>query len=353
MSTSGDGSSFGTTAMLEVEVDEQSLRNARSTIEERAGSVRVGSRQAATDGGRGFATERASRERAMSRQHLSQQAGMLDEIGDDMEASHELALERNELLEDILDAVDDGALNNRGGGGGGGGGVLSMLGLRSVAGGAGGGGAALGTGALSMGAAGIGALLGLPTGAAAGGLAAEVHNEGGYMERDTPLGPFEAYNPEGVDQALGDPDQQPEGDGTGDGRRVEVTTEDIQNEFDAALQQPDWLAAGIDMDVSPPDWLSQIPGIDTTSDGVSSVSANVTEPSSREVERAGIGVGGPDLDQDDGTGDGGGNQFDITVDNRFDIDERMLRRELDRALDDIVDEVAQRARDQISSGFNL
>lgn len=101
--------------MLDVQVSESSLRDARSRIEDRVGSVRT---QVATDGGgrrsSGVGGNRLSRENAMSRQLLTKQIEQLDDIHDELQKI--------------------GTSGGVGGGGsGGGGGFLSGLGAASVA----------------------------------------------------------------------------------------------------------------------------------------------------------------------------------------------------------------------------
>jgi hypothetical protein len=103
--------------MLDVEVSDSSLRDARSTIEDRVGSVRT---QISTDGGRrtgSLGGEQLSRENAMSRQLLTAQLEKLDEIHEEIEQ---------------LGASGLGG-GGRGGGGGGGGGFFQGLGLGSAA----------------------------------------------------------------------------------------------------------------------------------------------------------------------------------------------------------------------------
>ena len=127
---------FSTKAMLEVQPDERSLRDARNTIENRVGSVRT---QVATDGGRrqsGLGTERLSRENAMSRQLLTAQLERLDEIHNEIEKL---------------------ASSGLGGGGGGGGGFWQGLGV---------------AGAASKGKGALGSVVSLLTGLGAGGSAA-------------------------------------------------------------------------------------------------------------------------------------------------------------------------------------
>lgn len=118
---------FTTTAALEIEVDQRSLRSARKEIESNAGSVSMGVDSPSplrADGGglSNFNRNKASRERAMSRQLLTSQV---------------------ELLDDIKDEIEKAGVSGGGGGGGGGGSgvggtLLQALGLRSVLGGGGG-----------------------------------------------------------------------------------------------------------------------------------------------------------------------------------------------------------------------
>ncbi|WP_135806215.1 hypothetical protein [Halorussus marinus] len=118
---------FSTAALLEAEVSSASLRAARDDIEselENALTVDVNaSAQLANDGG----GERASRERAMSRQLLDSQTESLSEIQEDLEEppvldeweiEHDLSRTRNDLLRNMNDSIEKGNLSSRGGGGG-------------------------------------------------------------------------------------------------------------------------------------------------------------------------------------------------------------------------------------------
>lgn len=126
--------SFSTRATVEFEPDNRSLRQLRSKVEDRVGSVAV---NAQTDGGRNkpsFTDNRASRERAMTRNLLTLQ---LEKLGDIEEALTKQAFS------------DDG-------GSGAGTGILASLGLRGLVGGGSLGGLATLGGVGAAGAAGLG-----------------------------------------------------------------------------------------------------------------------------------------------------------------------------------------------------
>lgn len=98
---------FSTSGSVRIEVDEGSLRQARNTVEQEIGSVRVDA-AAATDGGTAGA--------------MVDDAAMVDELSD-----------QSDLLEDILDEMEEGGGLGGGGGGGasggaGGGGVTDIAG---------------------------------------------------------------------------------------------------------------------------------------------------------------------------------------------------------------------------------
>ncbi|MFB6237516.1 MAG: hypothetical protein ABEH81_04010 [Halopenitus sp.] len=93
---------FGVAATLEVTVPDRELRAARQKIEDELGDVTVGV-DASTSGssGRGGGGRMAGRERAMSRQLLSE-ANRLKESNIDLDE------QRNALLEELIDTTEDG-----------------------------------------------------------------------------------------------------------------------------------------------------------------------------------------------------------------------------------------------------
>lgn len=102
----GDGggdAQFSTASLLEIEVSEKSLKDARDKIEGRLGSVAV---DVSTSGGGG--SDRASRERALSRQVLSNQSDSLSAIAESWERDHHLSQRRNELLTSLVRTTDQG-----------------------------------------------------------------------------------------------------------------------------------------------------------------------------------------------------------------------------------------------------
>jgi len=105
---------FGVSALLEVSVPDSELRQARAAIEDELGDIQVGvdppSRRSLSGGPSG-ASERLSRENAMSRQ---------------------LDTERNDVLHDIHDELETIGASG-GGGGGGGGGLLGLAGRGATA----------------------------------------------------------------------------------------------------------------------------------------------------------------------------------------------------------------------------
>lgn len=112
---------FGASALLDIEIDQGSLRSARRTIEDDLGGVNVRSpRPSGGGGGVGGAIGSSGPEPAtidLSRRQLGEQELLV-----------ELAEERNDLLEDGFGEA---------GGGGRGGGILAGFGARSLIGGAG------------------------------------------------------------------------------------------------------------------------------------------------------------------------------------------------------------------------
>lgn len=140
-----DDGQFSTESLLEITVSEKSLKGARDQIEERLGSVSVD-----VGAGGGGGGDRASRERALSRQILTSQDQTLTAVADSWEESLELDQRRNDLLRELLESTEKGnftdaaspdgngsvRFRNRGGGGGGGGAggaavgaILGLLGL--------------------------------------------------------------------------------------------------------------------------------------------------------------------------------------------------------------------------------
>lgn len=130
---------FSASASLEVRPEQRSLRAARDEIEDALGDISVTVEGSASGGASaGRSTRLAGKERAMGRQlstRRNQHLASLDEWSDDIE---QLAIERNELLHEIVDGVEgSGRLSGAGGLGGlgaiGGGAVgISILGLGIV-----------------------------------------------------------------------------------------------------------------------------------------------------------------------------------------------------------------------------
>jgi len=111
---------FETKGTLEIQVDQRSLRDARQQVEDEIGSVEVAVQaQTGGPGGSTGAARRASRDRAMSRQLLSDQGDSLlalTEYGDENLVLNET---RNDLLRQIIDELEDLAFQAGQGGGGG------------------------------------------------------------------------------------------------------------------------------------------------------------------------------------------------------------------------------------------
>lgn len=128
---------FETGALLELEVSQQSLREARATIEDDLGDVEVDVSATAADDVSGGGSRIAGRERAMSRQLSNNQLSVLQEIDDRGEDMHTLAIERNELLADLVDEMESGNRASARSGGGGLGGVGLALGGVTLAAGLG------------------------------------------------------------------------------------------------------------------------------------------------------------------------------------------------------------------------
>jgi hypothetical protein len=129
---------FATTSIIEVRVDQSSLRDARKIIEDDLGDVTVDvdasspSGQLSNSGSAGV--ERRSRENALSRQLLNSQSDTLSGIQetieerpalDEWETQHELSQERNDLLRELVETTEDGNFQRAKSGGLG---VSSMLG---------------------------------------------------------------------------------------------------------------------------------------------------------------------------------------------------------------------------------
>ncbi|MFC4549377.1 MULTISPECIES: hypothetical protein [Halorussus] len=140
--------SFSTKSLLQVEVEKSSLRDARKEIQSGIGDVTVqvdassASSQLANAGG-GDAVERASRERAMSRQLLDAQTDVLSGLREDLqerpvldewEIEHDLSRTRNDLLRELLEVTEKGNLRGRAGGGGLGGMLGGTLSIASLIG---------------------------------------------------------------------------------------------------------------------------------------------------------------------------------------------------------------------------
>jgi hypothetical protein len=174
-------SEFSTKAMLDVQVNEPSLKSARSTIEDRVGSVRT---QVATDGGQRSTSvggNRLSRENAMSRQLLTEQIEQLSDIHDEIEK------------------LGSSGLGGGSGGSGGSGGFLQGLGAASVT--------KKGSGVLGM----LGGLLKskMPSARQAGRLSKRLGGKGGIMALATSSrgmirpGSGEDVNPGGINKLVG------------------------------------------------------------------------------------------------------------------------------------------------------
>ncbi|NHN40537.1 hypothetical protein G9C85_02645 [Halorubellus sp. JP-L1] len=131
---------FGTKAVLDLEVSDASIRNARAEIEDELGGVSVDVDTSTSGQLASSANGRASKERAMSRQLLSDQADSAESIAADSDDLVELAHDRNELLEELVETAAGGgagsSLRPRSGSGGGGGllGGGMLLGAAAIVG---------------------------------------------------------------------------------------------------------------------------------------------------------------------------------------------------------------------------
>jgi len=132
---------FSTEASLLVTPDQQSLRDARSEIEDALGDVSVG---VSTSGASSRATggsRIAGRERAMSRQLLTDQNTRLGTVTEHLDRGLELDEARNDLLRDLIEETESGNFSRAKSGGGLGGlggllgataGLLGGVGLAGV-----------------------------------------------------------------------------------------------------------------------------------------------------------------------------------------------------------------------------
>jgi hypothetical protein len=159
---------------LEVTVDQRSLRDARDEIQEEVGDIALSVNTGGSSGG-------------------GAGASMLQDIGDDTTELVDLAGDRNDILEDILDELQDastgpggGLFRGRGGGGGGGGGGGIGIGLPTGL-----------LAALGLGAAGAGAASGSGSGSGGGPLIPPIPN------------PFGGGAPSAGGQRPTDPSQAP------------------------------------------------------------------------------------------------------------------------------------------------
>ncbi|MFC7173068.1 hypothetical protein ACFQL0_06285 [Haloplanus litoreus] len=134
-------SEFSTEVSLLATPDQASLREARAEIEDALGDVSVGVETAGASASAAGDSRIAGRERAMSRQLLTDQTNRLGTITDHLDRGLDLDETRNDLLRDLLEETESGNFSQAKGGGGLGGlgaiggifaGILGGVGLGSV-----------------------------------------------------------------------------------------------------------------------------------------------------------------------------------------------------------------------------
>ncbi|MFC7175317.1 hypothetical protein ACFQL0_21655 [Haloplanus litoreus] len=111
-------SEFSTEVSLLATPDQASLREARAEIEDALGDVSVGVETAGASASAAGDSRIAGRERAMSRQLLTDQTNRLGTITDHLDRGLDLDETRNDLLRDLLEETESGNFSQAKGGGG-------------------------------------------------------------------------------------------------------------------------------------------------------------------------------------------------------------------------------------------